>query len=743
MPIKTKAKTDVEKITGAVDLIRYNEGGFLVARLDTGVTVVGNMLEPLEGQEYDFHGRWDEHPKFGRQFKFDSYSANLPKSTDGIIRYLVRVAKWVKTARARKIVDLYGEDTLEILKSDPARVAKDIRGITPERALEVQEFLRKNEMFEAAVVAIEGYVGKVRGLPRNLATQLLKAYGTDAVDVIKKDPYVLTRFHRIGFALADSVALLNGFAKDAIERKAAAIIHVLQAAGSEQGHTCLPQAEATLRVRGLIGQNAEEAYPYLKDQDRIAYLDDGDVMLGSLDHDERSISGIVRALLETPLETEIPVPLDGLAEDQIAAVEILRGHRLGILTGPPGSGKTYLFARIVRGLKMAGFSPVVLCAPTGKAAQRMTESLQDVLPGAQASTIHRALGPSMDPKTEEFSFTRGVGNPLQCKALVVDETSMLDTSLAARLLEATTPDMVVLFIGDHYQLPSIGPGAVLKDLSRAGVPTARLETIKRNTGQIVRSCHQIKDGKPFDWSPRVDLDNGANFRHIREKSGEDIIARIVWIATEKVPELGLDPFWDFQALTPMNTRSAVSCQALNDALSMALNPGKNIEGLEFRVGDKVVRLKNAVIDGMHDRDFFDEEFDTDVVPDDLDPVEVVNGDVGKVVYIGPIGDKKPRIIVHFGSPHRLVYFPRIKHHLQRAYAMTCHKLQGSDAPVVVIPLHRSFGTRITTRSWIYTAISRAKTLCLTVGDRQVGLDMVRRTIAGRRTKLVERVCGQL
>ena len=727
-------------VTGVINRIRYHEGGFLIAGLSTGDTVVGNMLEPLEGQEYEFHGKWEEHARFGKQFKFQQYTAQLPKSTDGIIRYLVRVAKWVKTTRARKIVDLYGEKTLEVLKNDPERVARDVPGITTKRALEIQEFLKRNAALEAAMVEIENYVGKVRGLPMGLAMELIKRYGSDAVDTVKQDPYVLTRLHRVGFKLADSVALLNGFPRDGLRRKAAAVVHALMEAASGEGHTCLPADEALRRARHLTGVDCDAGRKILMEEERIAQLEDGHLALASLHNDERSIAGIVRAFLDTPLKQSIPVLAEGLAEDQIAAVAALDGHRFGILTGPPGSGKTYLLARYVKGLQAAGFRNVVLCAPTGKAAARMTECLQEVLPGAQAYTIHKTLGPQRDPETDEFEFIYGPGFPLKCDAVVVDETSMLETSLAARLLEATTPEMAVLFIGDHYQLPSVGPGAVLKDLSAAGVPTARLETIKRNAGRIVRACHKIKDGQEFAWSESVDLENLENFRHISKKTGRQIIQTIVRIATEKVPQLGLDPFWDFQALAPMNTRSDVSCKALNDALAAALNPAKDLPGLDFRVGDKVVRLKNAIVPGRYSSKF-DRHFDTSYTDEELDLVEVVNGDMGKLMTVEKNRAGKMRVIVHLRNPDRIIYLPKKGHSLQRAFTVTTHRMQGSDAPIIVIPLHKSFGTRITTRNWLYTSISRAKTLCITVGDSRVALDMIKRVATERRTRLVERIGG--
>lgn len=1103
MATGTQQDKAVECLKGVLSRIFFSDGGYLIGRLDTGESIVGDMLEPNLGQEYEFWGDWGNHPQYGRQFKFRRYVTVLPKSTDGIIRYLVRIAKWVKTARAKIIVDLYGEDTLQILKEDPERVAREVKGITLARAKDVQEFLKQNEALEAATVEIEGIIGKVRGLPKRLPTDLLKEFGSDAPTVVRNDPYVLTNFHGVGFKLADSVAMLNDYPPDGILRKKAAIKHVLAEAAKMDGHTCLTIRRTLDDSQALINCQTDEGMAKLAEEQEVFYLGSDYVALAHIHHDEKSIAGIARSILEKPLRESITVPSDDLAPDQIRAATLLCSQRMGLLLGPPGSGKTYLFARIVKGMRQAGLRNILFCAPTGKAATRMTESLQELIPGAQARTIHKTLGPQMDFDSGTFTFRHGTGVPLECDALIVDECfdyrqpiltekgwkcigtvvesksplrvwsrnpaskklelkhitgwlkkprpkemlrisagrshsrrnarlirctpehkiltptgykiakklrpgdpvvvrgtslspeqrnviigsilgdghltpetkrrspqmsfvqgedqldylqfkknmfgdlaslirkyasgynpdrsiftfslkvadelweirdgmklagyrpngrsywspndqflslineqvlaiwyldnghtakratkkgisydaklhterftrkdndriakylksrfcikasvrsdsrefwflsfstketeklfdiikpytpacmaykvpdgcyqtpmpdhcdtvacpiqsikteasrkgypnvydievedfhnyvagnvvvsncSMLDTHLAARLLEACTPDMIVLFIGDPDQLPSIGPGSVLKDLSKAGVPTAELNEIKRNAGQIVQACHAIRLGRPIQWSPKVDLENGCNLRHINKRSGKDIIDAIVQIACTKVADFGFDPFWDFQVVAPMNERSEVSCKALNEALSDALNPGVNIRGFDFRVGDKIVRTRNEVVKGGYgtkiDPGFFEAS------ADEMGAVEVVNGDVGKVIAIERNSKKKWIIVARLGNPDRVVYLARDSHFLQRAYCMTTHKMQGSDAPIVAIPLHRSFGS-FPDRSWIYTSISRAKYLCLTVGDQGVAQNMIRRLSTDRTTKLVERFQGKV
>ncbi len=345
---------------------------------------------------------------------------------------------------------------------------------------------------------------------------------------------------------------------------------------------------------------------------------------------------------------------------------------------------TYTLRRIIEQFT-AWNKLIALAAPTGKAAKRMTEVI-----GMQASTIHRLLGP--EPRTFKgelyFGFTRGINSPLPDDVLVVDEFSMVDISLAASLFRAVAPGTRVLIVGDHYQLPSVGPGAVLRDLLAAGVPSYELTEIKRNTGDIVKACHAIKDGLPAVPSPHLDPEAGLNFRHI-EESDPFVIQEIIRdLVTKRLPMRGYDPVWDVQVLSPMNERTALSCLDLNVLLQGALNIHPPVPGIPFRISDKIVQLKNEQING---------EF-------------VVNGDLGEIKDINDA-----EIVVNFLYPDRLVRIKRKAHHLRLAYCMTIHRLQGSESPVIVFPVHSCYGGFFN-RELLYTGISRARDICITVGE---------------------------
>jgi exodeoxyribonuclease V alpha subunit len=384
------------------------------------------------------------------------------------------------------------------------------------------------------------------------------------------------------------------------------------------------------------------------------------------------------------LTPHISIDLKGLAPDQQEAFRLAMTHPVFILTGAPGTGKTYLLRRIIEQFTEWNCS-IALAAPTGKAAKRMTEVI-----GMPAMTIHRLLGPEPRMFKGElyFGFARGGGDPIPADLLVVDEFSMVDISLAASLFRAVAAGTRVLIVGDHYQLPSVGPGAVLRDLLAARVPSYELTEIKRNTGDIVKACHAIKDGRPAVPSHHLDPDAGLNFRHIEESDPFEIQEIVRNLVTKRLPMRGYDPVWDVQVLSPRNESTALSCLDLNVLLQGALNIHSPVPGVPFRVSDKVIQLKNEAIGDKF----------------------VVNGDLGEVKEINDA-----EIKVNFLYPDRLVRIKRKAHHLRLAYCVTIHKMQGSEAPVIIIPVHTCFGGFFN-REIIYTALSRAQDICITVGE---------------------------
>jgi exodeoxyribonuclease V alpha subunit len=405
-----------------------------------------------------------------------------------------------------------------------------------------------------------------------------------------------------------------------------------------------------------------------------------------------------------------------LTDQQKLAVEMVRYNQVSILTGGPGTGKTTTIKEILAWAESDKLK-TVQCAPTGKAAKRMEEAT-----GFSSATIHRTLGAQMEKG--EFSFGFNEMCPVSCDFLIVDEMSMVNNSLMAALMRAIDPERTrVLIVGDQGQLSSVGAGAVLRDLLCAGVPHIELTKIHRNSGEIVKACHAIAGGQVYEPSEILDPDSGANLRHIEIDTPEKIHEIIRKIVSQRMPARGFDPVWDVQVISPINSRTILSCDGLNDMLQDELNPlktGQPQEDFRFREKDKVINIKNQGLD------------DTDKAP-----TYIVNGDMGEVVDVDR--DKGKKMEIRFLDPERHVLLSKKKNDLLLAYACTCHRLQGSEAPVIVIPVHKTLSW-FCNRNWIYTAISRAKTICITVGQfRAIEMAINRKESMERETMLRQKL----
>ena len=671
----------MEIITGTIGRINYQQDGFLIARLTSGESVIGNCEDPQLWQEYEFRGDWDTHPKFGKQFKFNLYRAILPQDLDGIRRYIIR-AKWVGIKVANQIVKTFAEESLQVLKNEPQKVAEAIKGITLQRAEELSASLKNQEEMEQTVIELESLIGD-QHLPKHTIPDLITKHRSNAPALIRQDPYwTLMQVRGVGFPTADRVAILAlGYDRESLPRRRAAVIHVLQEAADSRGHVWLTLTRLQEKVQELTGLPPGDALEKLLEEKAVV-VEQTMVALADLSREEKLVAGRVQTLLDdqASLIESLSVDLKGLAPDQQEAFGLALQNPVFILTGAPGTGKTFTLRKIIEQFTAWNWK-IALAAPTGKAAKRMSEVID--LP---ASTIHRLLGPVFNG--EQFSFFYGKEEPLPFDLVVIDEFSMVDIRLASSLLQAIPKGARLLIVGDHYQLPSVGPGAVLRDLLAAGVPSFELTEIKRNSGDIVKACHAIKDDRPFLPSVRLEPETGLNLRHIQESDPLRIQSIIRDLVAHRLPQRGYDPVWDVQVLSPMNERTALSCLHLNELLQEALNINPPIKGTPYRLGDKVIQRKNEGIDG---------EF-------------VVNGDLGEILEV-----TDHHIRVRFIDPERIVSVPRKDNHLALAYCLTIHKMQGSEAPVIILPVHSSFGGFFN-RELLYTGISRAQDICLTVGE---------------------------
>lgn len=404
-----------------------------------------------------------------------------------------------------------------------------------------------------------------------------------------------------------------------------------------------------------------------------------------------------------------------LTSEQQQALEMAQSNRISILTGAPGVGKTYTLKAILDWAQSERMY-VAQASPTGKAAKQMTAAT-----GRQATTIHRMLAPRMG-NNGNFIFSMNEDNKLYEDLIVLDECSMITNSLMASVMKAIdTSKTRLLLVGDHYQLPSVGAGAILRDLIASGrIPCTELTEIQRNSGDIVKACHRIKNGKYYKPSAKLNPDAGLNLRHIEIRSFERIQDTIRQIVCGRMVERGYDPVWDVQVLSPTNTRTELSCQALNKILQGELNSSNPaIEGTIFRVNDKVIQTKN-------------EKLKTPTGSEEL----VINGDQGTILEINI---KRKQIVVKFDDPKRVVTVPLRKNKLLLAYTITVHRFQGSEAPVIVIPIHTGFNFFIN-RSWLYTAISRAQEICITIGQFDAVREAIKwEMVMGRKTRLKEKL----
>lgn len=691
-------------------------------------TAIGDMESPKMMQEYEFTGSWKSNPRYGStDFHFITFRTILPNSNAGIYSYLVHTAKWIGPKTADELLEKFGNETLNVLKNEPAK-ASSIKGLTPERLRLITKSLRENEKMEAAAIEVGNMIGAELGT--FTIQKVIKKWGANAAAIIKKNPHRLSEISGVGFLKSDALYKKLGGKPDALRRHLYAAHHVLTEQAAMNGHTLVSRMAFEAELKKLVGPINEKLF---RAGSKGAFFSERGPMVCSgdlFDAESRVVNKILDLMnvecpewtLDSIKKQEIRDAIAQLQDDQMKALELVMNNNVSIITGAPGTGKTFTIARVVSALQCTG-GRVRLAAPTGKAAKQMELALSETV-GLPARTIHSLLEPAMD-ENYNFVFTRTEMNPVECNVLVADEASMIDVRLARSLLRALPDNCKLIIVGDRYQLPSVGPGSVLRDLIAAGVPFCELSKIKRNAGKIVHACHAIKDGQSPIPSTKLDPNSGENWRHVECSSPIHAKTVIEKLISGKLAEYGIHPVWQTQIISPTNERGALSCKHLNNLVKSIVNPGGLNGKLDFAVGDKVVRCRNGEVDSIGNETICpkcqgsidpDEMcpvcFDKGKVPSSQAKTRIVNGDIGVIKAI-----ESSYIEVDFMFPDRSVKIPRAENYLKLAYCMTCHKMQGSEIDVVILPIMPDMMKMpMVTREWLYTAMSRAKKFIITVGN---------------------------
>ncbi|MEP0914839.1 ATP-dependent RecD-like DNA helicase [Leptolyngbya sp. GB1-A1] len=712
--IDPNTQPTVERLQGVVERITYHsaESGYTVARLKAPrtselVTIVGSFANLQAGQTLQMQGTWREHPKYGPQFQVTQYQETKPATLTGIEKYLGSgLIKGVGPVTAKRIVAHFGVETLDIIEHHLDRLV-EVPGIAKKRIKMIQAAWVEQKAIKEVMLFLQTH-----GVSTTYAVKIYKRYGDESIQIVTANPYRLaTDVYGIGFVTADAIARNLGIHPNSEFRYRAGLLHILSEA-AEEGHCFLPQSELVERTveRLALPDHRIDASDILALTTDMTI--DGELMMqgGTRDlqgqflcyappffHTEQGLANRVKHLLSQPVTVDVPRVerwIDRfvtstrlqLSQQQRQAVVMAASHRVLILTGGPGTGKSFTCKTIVALWKAMG-KTITLASPTGRAAQRLSE-----MTGQEAKTLHRLL--EIDPKT--MKFKRDQDNPIPAEAIVVDEASMMDLFLANSLFKAVAPNAHLLIVGDTDQLPSVGPGAVLNDLIASGLmPVVRLTQVFRQAQQsaIVTNAHRINGGE-LPQLERVGNQPKSDCLWFMAENPQYGVAGIQDMVTHLIPQLGFDPARDVQVLCPMS-RGEMGTRNLNQVLQQLINPPHPSKaelvrgGMTFRVGDRILQLKND-----YNR-------------------EVFNGDLG---IISAIDTEEQELLARFGE-RDVAYDYADLDEITLAFATTIHKSQGSEYPVVILPIFTQHQIMLS-RNLIYTGLTRARRLVILVGGQK-------------------------
>ena len=722
----------MEKLAGYVEHIIYRnaDNGYTVLNLVSGeeeITCVGIFSAIAEGENIEASGDYTDHPTYGKQFKVESFEEKAPEDEEAIERYLGSGAiRGIGLALAARIVRRFKADTFRIIEEEPERLA-EVKGISERKAMEIADQVNEKRDLRQAMIFLQQY-----GITMNLAVKVYQQYGQEVYGIIRENPYRLADdIEGVGFRTADEIAVRVGIRMDSDFRIRSGILYVLLQASTE-GHTYLPEEELTRRTGQLLEVGEEQIEKQYMDLaiERKIIMKQGEnqtqIYAASFYYMEANTATMLKQInvsYDVPdleieervrrIEKQTGMEMD---EHQMTAVKEAVRNGLLIITGGPGTGKTTTINTIIKYFEMEGLD-IFLAAPTGRAAKRMSETT-----GFEARTIHRML--ELNGGVDGAAgFERNEQNPLETDVVIIDEMSMVDISLMHALLKAVAVGTRLILVGDVNQLPSVGPGSVLRDIIRSHeCNVVMLTKIFRqaSTSDIIVNAHKINQGE------EVTLDNKSmDFFFLKRYDADVIISVVLQLIKQKLPKFVDATPYDIQVLTPMR-KGLLGVERLNGILQRYLNPPspqkreKEHGDILFREGDKIMQTRNNYQLEWEIRTKYGLSVDKGT--------GVFNGDMG---IVREINDFAETMTVEFDEGRMVEYPYKLLDELELAYAITIHKSQGSEYPAVVIPL-LSGPSMLMNRNLLYTAVTRARKCVTLVGNEVTFAQMVQNTSQQKR-----------